>query len=45
MRGEVLDVFVDLRKESVTFGQWGSILLTEQNRKQILVPKGFAHGF
>lgn len=45
VRGEVLDVFVDIRKESATFGKWGSILLTEQNKKQVLVPKGFAHGF
>ncbi len=44
-RGAVQDVFVDLRKGSKTFGQWDSIELTEENKKTILIPKGFAHGF
>lgn len=45
VRGEVLDVFVDLRKDSPTFGKSGSILLSEANKKEIFVPQGFAHGF
>ena len=43
--GAVLDVIVDLRKGSPTYGQWESFLLTEHNHRQLLVPKGFAHGF
>ena len=43
--GAILDVFVDLRAGSETFGQWDSIELTEHNKKMILIPKGFAHGF
>ena len=45
IRGAVLDVFVDLRLGSETFGQWGSIRLDEDNKKMILIPRGFAHGF
>lgn len=45
VRGEALDVFVDIRKGSPTYGQYESVLLTEENKKQVLVPKGFAHGF
>jgi len=45
IKGAVLDVFVDLRKESSTFGQWDSIELTEENKKMIFIPRGFAHGF
>jgi dTDP-4-dehydrorhamnose 3,5-epimerase len=45
IRGAVLDVFVDLRKGSWTFGQWDSLLLTEDNNKAVLIPRGFAHGF
>ncbi|MCB0618213.1 MAG: dTDP-4-dehydrorhamnose 3,5-epimerase [Saprospiraceae bacterium] len=45
IRGSVLDVFVDLRAGSPTFGQWDSIELSETNRKMILIPRGFAHGF
>ncbi|WP_173085700.1 dTDP-4-dehydrorhamnose 3,5-epimerase [Fundidesulfovibrio magnetotacticus] len=44
-RGEVLDVVVDLRKGSPTFGQWKSFLLSESNFLQLYVPKGFAHGY
>jgi len=44
-RGEALDVVVDLRKGSPTFGQWKSFTLTESNFLQLLVPKGFAHGY
>lgn len=45
IRGEVLDVFVDLRKDSSTFGQWGSILLSENKFNCAFIPRGFAHGF
>jgi dTDP-4-dehydrorhamnose 3,5-epimerase len=43
--GAVLDVFVDLRKDSPTFGQWDSIELSAENKKMIFIPRGFAHGF
>ena len=45
IKGEVYDVAVDLRKDSPTFGQWKGVLLSEENKKQFFVPKGFAHGF
>lgn len=44
IRGEVSDVAVDLRKGSPTYLQWVMVELTEENRKQLYVPKGFAHG-
>jgi dTDP-4-dehydrorhamnose 3,5-epimerase len=44
-RGEVLDIAVDIRKDSPTFGQHEAILLNEDNKKMIFIPKGFAHGF
>jgi len=43
--GKVLDVVVDLRKDSATFGQHVSIELSSKNKKQLFVPRGFAHGF
>lgn len=45
VQGEVLDVAVDLRKNSHTYGKWESVLLSGENKKQLLVPNGFAHGF
>lgn len=45
IKGKVLDVAVDLRKESKTYGKHFSIELSEYNKKQLFVPRGFAHGF
>ena len=45
IRGSVFDVAVDLRTDSATYGKWYGVLLTEENKKQFLIPKGFAHGF
>jgi dTDP-4-dehydrorhamnose 3,5-epimerase len=45
IEGRVLDVAVDIRKSSFTFGQYVSVELTEQNKYQLFVPHGFAHGF
>ncbi len=45
IKGEVYDVVVDLRTDSGTYGKYHGELLTEENRHQFLVPKGFAHGF
>ncbi len=43
--GEVLDVAVDLRDGSATYGQWYSIRLSAENKRQLFVPRGFAHGY
>lgn len=45
LEGEIIDVAVDLRKDSATYGKAFSILLSAENKKQLLVPQGFAHGF
>jgi dTDP-4-dehydrorhamnose 3,5-epimerase len=45
IKGKVLDVAVDIRKSSKTYGKHFSIVLSEENKKQLWIPKGFAHGF
>ena len=45
IRGTVFDVAVDFRRGSATYGKWFGVELSEENKKQFLIPKGFAHGF
>ncbi|EGQ7866058.1 dTDP-4-dehydrorhamnose 3,5-epimerase [Vibrio parahaemolyticus] len=44
-KGKVFDVAVDIRKDSDTFGEWVGVILSEDNRRMLWVPEGFAHGF
>lgn len=45
VEGEVLDVVVDIRENSPTYGQWESVILSAENKRQLYVPRGFAHGY
>ena len=45
IKGEVFDVAVDLRPGSATYGKWAGVILSEENKKMFMIPKGFAHGF
>lgn len=45
LQGEVFDVAVDLRRDSETYGQWVGVLLSGENKRQFMIPRGFAHGF
>ncbi len=45
LKGEVFDVAVDLRKNSESYGRWVGVVLSEENRRQFMIPRGFAHGF
>jgi dTDP-4-dehydrorhamnose 3,5-epimerase len=45
LEGEVLDVVVDIREDSPTYGRWYGVRLSAENKRQLLVPRGFAHGY
>ena len=45
IKGEVFDVVVDIRKNSATFGRWFGVALSEEKKRQLFIPEGFAHGF
>ncbi len=45
LKGKVQDVIVDMRKESETYGKYFSVILSQENKKQLFVPRGFAHGY
>ena len=45
IEGEVLDMVVDIREGSATYGQWFSLLLSAENKRQLFIPRGFAHGY
>ena len=45
LSGEVFDVAVDLRRGSATYGKWAGVVLSGENRRQLMIPRGFAHGF